>query len=889
MLTDSEIMAMVLAAFQEEQAEHCQAIGDILLDLERDPQTPKRKEVLDQLFREAHSLKGGARAAGIEPVELLAHRIEDVFSAVRSGALVLTPDVCDPIYASLDAIRDIMSQVSANQPVLIEPYQGLLNTLGQILESEQQTNNAAPAPASSNPPSLPNIPSFPIPSPDDEPYPVDVSPPMREKEVDEEPIDDLRIIAMAESPVAVDETSIVMDESPAAANEMPIAADGSSTEMVMSSPAPPRPTPASESSDDAHWETVSTTVRLSTSSLDSLLNETGELITCSVRASQRLADAQHIADPMLRWRRLWRQARPVITMIQENIPEFQPTVHHLDRHDETSSANHKRDQSHEQHHIPLHAIATMLETLMQANTILGELEKNMSAHVRKMTEDYSRLAAVIDRLHDQVRRTRMLPLTTLLSPLRLQMREMARSAKKDVVLMLDDGGAEADRQVLERLREVLLHLLRNAVDHGIESTERRIANGKPPQGTIALRASVSGDYLAIVVEDDGTGLDIRVIRERAREHGLMSDTELTRVQDDDLIDLIFAPGFSTRQTVSTLSGRGVGLDIVRSQVERMHGRVAVQSTPGVGCAFTISVPLSLTSSHGLLLRVSDATYMLPLESVQRIVSVTPNDIQIVEGRAAYILDGRPIALMHLADLLGEVTSIVQRQAPDTHRAQHSFLAVGQNAGGRSLALLLGSGERQVACMVDAVLGEQELVVHRLPAPINRLRFIAGATILADGSVVPILDLVDVIRAAIGSRRMVNMQAKVAEAQRRPTVLVVDDSITTRTLEKNILEAAGYHVHLATDGAEALNVLDTLANNGGCDLLLSDVDMPRLNGFDLTTQVRTHRTFQHLPIVLVTSLDKPADRERGIAAGADAYIIKRSFDQQTLLDTIAQLI
>jgi two-component system chemotaxis sensor kinase CheA len=467
---------------------------------------------------------------------------------------------------------------------------------------------------------------------------------------------------------------------------------------------------------------------------------------------------------------------------------------------------------------------------------------------------------------------------------------MARAAGKHVDLVLEDGGAEADRQVLERLREVLLHLLRNSIDHGIEPTAARLQHGKPPEGHITLRASVSGDYLNIMVEDDGAGLDIESIRQRAISGGVLSEADVARVSEGELIDLIFLPGFSTRQVVSKMSGRGVGLDVVRSQVERMHGRVMVQNFSGTGCLFTISVPLSLTSSHGLLLRIDQATYMLPLDSVQRIVSVAPTDIKILEGRACLLIDEKPLALVHLADLLGKNEHSVMKDERRKVKG-HEALVAGRSSNmvNWSLALLLGSGERQIACMVDAVLGEQELVVYRLPAPLQRVRFIAGATILADGSVVPILDVVDVVRSAIGSRYIVNQTIDVAESSHTPTVLVVDDSITTRTLEKNILEAAGYKVTLATDGAEALETLRRMLENGGCDLLLSDIDMPRLNGFELTTQVRSDSVLKHIPIVLVTSLDTPADRERGISAGADAYIVKKSFDQQGLLDTIEQLI
>jgi two-component system chemotaxis sensor kinase CheA len=512
----------------------------------------------------------------------------------------------------------------------------------------------------------------------------------------------------------------------------------------------------------------------------------------------------------------------------------------------------------------------LLDVLSQANALISEMEGRLATYARQTAEDSTRLSAVTGRLHDQIRRTRMLPLNTLFTPLRLQVREMARATEKQVVLVLDDGGAEADRQVLTHLREVLLHLLRNAVDHGIESPEARVTAGKPAEGRIALRAEISGEHLTLRIADDGAGLDLHQIKQRALSGGLLSEAEIERMSEADLADLIFATGFTTRQAVSTLSGRGVGLDIVRAQVERMRGRVSVQTTAGAGCEFTVIVPLSLTSSNSLLIRAGAVAYALPLDAVQQIVMVGPHDIHTLEGRSVLVLAGRPIPLVHLCDALGEGQPA-------------------ERAGERDLALLLGSGERQAACMVDAVLGEQELMLQRLPAPLQPVRLIAGATILADGSVVPILDTADLLRAALGARRSILAASIEAAPRQIRTVLVVDDSITTRTLEKNILEAAGYRVRLATDGLEALQLLEQLSADGGCDLLLSDVDMPRLNGFELTSAVRADPRFRHLPVVLVTSLDTPADRERGIAAGADSYIVKRAFDQRTLIETIAQLI
>jgi two-component system chemotaxis sensor kinase CheA len=439
---------------------------------------------------------------------------------------------------------------------------------------------------------------------------------------------------------------------------------------------------------------------------------------------------------------------------------------------------------------------------------------------------------------------------------------------------VEDGGVAADRQVLDRLREALLHLLRNAIDHGIEAPDVRQAAGKPTEGQITLHAEVQGESLTLTIADDGAGLNLDQIRQRALSSGLISEADLGRASAADVIDIIFMAGFTTRQTVSALSGRGVGLDIVRSLIERTHGRVTVQSVAGQGCTFTIIVPLSLTTSHCLLVRCGTIAYALPLDAMQQIVMLGPADIRTVEGRPVLVLDHRPVPIVHLADLLNS-------QRPADRIAE------------RTLALLLGTGERQVACMVDAVVGEQELVMLRLPAPLQQVHLIAGATILADGSVVPILDAVDLLRTALGLRQATVVLASEIAPHQAQTVLVVDDSITTRTLEKNILEAAGYRVRLATDGLAALQLLDqmadTKAEDGGCDLLLSDVDMPLMNGFDLTSAVRADPRFCHMPVVLVTSLDTPADRERGISAGADSYIVKRGFDQQVLLDTIAQLL
>jgi two-component system chemotaxis sensor kinase CheA len=774
MLSDADIMTQVLAAFQEEQVEHRQAITDLLLALERAPDPSASTPAITQLFREAHSLKGGARAAGQEAVERIAHQMEDVFSTVRQGRLVLTPAMCDPLYAALEAIGQLMDQVAAGQPASLEPHAPLLTRLAALIDpAADPAADAAP----------------PVPAP-----------------------------------------------LPAAAEE-------------------PRPG-ASDTS----------TVRLATATLDNLLNETSELMAATVRARQRMRETEELVDIPARWRRTARAARPSAARLQRLTPAVRPTIHHLSgragftRDEDGGRGLALRDE---------HDLATLLDAFRQADQLLGELERRLSLLTQRSAGDHAQLATVADRLHTQIRHTRMLPLATMVNPLRLHVREMARGSGKAAHLSIDDGDTQADRQVLDHLRDVLLHLLRNAVDHGIEEPLARRAAGKPDEGRIALHARVAGDQLQVVLEDDGAGVSLAAVRQRAQESGLASQSEVGGMEPAELLDLLFAPGFSTRRTVGALSGRGVGLDIARSTIQRIRGQIAIQSTPGHGTTITISVPLTLSSAQTLLVSANEQRYALPVEAVQRIVALEPQEVRVIEGRPAVVINGRPVVVVQLAQVLGL-----------------PFRRLGDNAD-RGYGLVLGTGERQVVCVVDAVLGEHALVVQRLPPPLRRVRFVANTAMLPDGAVVPVLDVVDLVRGGLGLRQSALPAPLPATTRHAPRILVVDDSLTTRTLEKNILEAAGYAVTLATDGAAALELLS--ADQPGYDLLLSDIDMPRLDGFELTSAVRADERLRRLPVVLVTSLDSPADRERGIAAGADAYIVKRAFDQRALIDTIQSLL
>ena len=407
---------------------------------------------------------------------------------------------------------------------------------------------------------------------------------------------------------------------------------------------------------------------------------------------------------------------------------------------------------------------------------------------------------------------------------------------------------------------------------GIGSAQQRAAKGKPRAGTVTLKAEQLGKDVVVCVSDDGGGLDLEAIRQTiARRSGKEVDAQ--SLSEEDLKEAIFTSGISTSPIITDISGRGVGLDVVRRNVEALHGRIDVDSAPATGTTFMLTLPLTLTSSRGLLVRVGNEMFAIPHNAIEYIMHVEPDDIVPLEGHDTVLYNDRPLTLVRMGDVLS---------VPYIE---------GQYNGARIPVVILAAAERRMAFAVDELTGEQEVVIKGLGKQLSRVGGVAGATVMGSGEVVLILNVADVIKLGLrGDRRSVlatlARPAPTVEARAQKRILVVDDSITTRTLEKNILEAAGYAVWLATDGHEALSAI---ATDGVPDLIVSDVVMPRLDGFELTQRIREDSHTADVPVILVTSLDSAEDKARGIEVGADAYITKSSFDQNNLLETIEQLI
>jgi two-component system chemotaxis sensor kinase CheA len=586
----------------------------------------------------------------------------------------------------------------------------------------------------------------------------------------------------------------------------PADAQPAPTPVPVPAPAPtPAPAPAPAPSPVPRAPAGDDSVRVATAKLDALMAQVGELLVMELGAEQRLDDARSLEA-------------------------------------ELATAGQSG------------------ERLRAARKSLGALRQRLQADVRTRAQVTAELGA-------DVRRTRMLPVATLYQTLPRMARDLARDRGKEVSVAVDDGGTEVDRSVLEQVKDPLVHLVRNCIDHGLEPPEARAAAGKPRAGRIALKARQRGDTLLLEVADDGAGIDPARVRATAVERGLLTAEAAAELPDREALGLIFRSGLSTSPVVTDLSGRGVGLDVVREQVDRLHGSIEVTSDVGGGTTMSLSVPLSVSTMHCLLLEAAGHIFALPVTGVERITRVAAGQVQRAEGRQAVQVDGRPVVLASLAEVMG-LGPPAQDQEPDAKRP---------------VIVAAGHG-RRVGFLVDRLERTQELVVKSLPAPLVRVRHLAGATILGSGRAALILSSADLI-ASVERAEAASSGAAGRALAPAPTILVAEDSITTRTLEKSILEGAGYRVRVAGDGAEAWRLLQ----ENGCDLLLTDVEMPEMDGFELTARVRADQRLRDLPVVLVTSLDSDEDRERGVSAGADAYVVKGAFDQERLLDTLRRLL
>jgi two-component system sensor histidine kinase and response regulator WspE len=463
----------------------------------------------------------------------------------------------------------------------------------------------------------------------------------------------------------------------------------------------------------------------------------------------------------------------------------------------------------------------------------------------------------------------MRPFADVLAGQARMVRDLGRSLGKSVRLDVDGASTQVDRDVLEKLEAPLTHLLRNAVDHGIESAEVRARAGKPEEGSIQLLARHHAGMLVLELQDDGGGVDLDRLRTAILRRQLSTEETIGRLSEEELLSFLFLPGFSMREQVTEVSGRGVGLDAVQHMVRQLRGGIRMEQVAGQGARFHLEVPLTLSVVRSLVVSIGGEAYAFPLAHIERMRRLAPDEIVQLEGRQQFWHEGRHVGLMSASQLL---------QRPDGEAAPDEIPVV-----------VIRERENAYGVAVEKFIGERTLVVVPLDARLGKVQDVSAGALLDDGTPVLILDVEDMLRSvekllATGRLERIDPTGRLSGPSRK-RVLVVDDSLTVRELERKLLLGRGYDVAVAVDGMDGWNAL----RSEHFDLVITDIDMPRMDGIELVTLIRRDTRLQSLPVMVVSYKDREEDRRRGLDAGADYYLAKASFHDEALLDAVVDLI
>ncbi|MDP1852635.1 MAG: hybrid sensor histidine kinase/response regulator [Candidatus Omnitrophota bacterium] len=765
--------AEFIATFKTEAEEHLGKLSKGLVVLEKNPDDA---ELLKELFRVAHTLKGVARMMGFFEIQEIAHRIEDIFGALTEKNLKFSSEIANKTFKALDSIKIILDKIIRGQHVDID-VSVVCSELELCLVSRDSKSLHKELKAQS-----------------------------RAKDKKEE--------RKKESPAAEEEVIKKKEES--------FLETVNNSTLPQASPAP-----------------IDEYVRVSLSRINKLLNLLGEMVINKIKASQKIIALKKITKSTKEH--------------QKRLSVFFDDFKNND--DFKNSADFKRS----------------LDVLHQCNVDAEKIKEEMAAIFEEISNEAIHMDPIIDELQQRMKEIRMLSCSTIFDDFPRLVRDIAFEQAKKINLIVKGDETELDKKVLEAIKDPLIHILRNCVDHGIELPEERKAAGKNEEGTIRIYAAQEGGQVVIEVSDDGRGLNIDKIKEIILKKRLASEIELHKMNEEEVSLFIFRSGFSTSPIITDISGRGVGLDIVKTQIDKLKGKVHITFEKGKGTKIILELPLTIAIIDVLLANVNAQSYAFPMLSIEEILKIKPSDISTVENKMAIRVRERTVALVRLSDVLG-LPAIIKE---DEERRNKEELNV----------IIVTSLEKRVGFIVDTIVAEQEVFIKSLGPHLGKIKNIAGATVLGTGKVIVILDVADLIASSRMDHSALAQQKTFSiEEKAKKKILVVEDSLTTRELERSILESQGYHVNTAIDGLDALDKLAQVKY----DLIVCDVQMPRMDGFEFCKTFKQKEQYKDIPLIFVTALAKEEDKRRGIEVGAQAYIVKSAFDQTNLLETIERL-
>jgi len=746
--------------FVDENRDRIQKLNRAILAFEKDA---PNLELLKEIMREVHTLKGTARMMGFVDIVTLSHKVEDMFVKVKEGDLQSTKGLYDIVFQALDMIANMV--------------ESKLKDVRSTTNVEEMCSRLEVVLRASG---LPG-----------------------KEEVSQRKADEV-VSEIAESKIVENKPPSVLPVEPegkGAASEVNIPQEGKKT------------------------------IRIGLDKIEALYNHLVELIMTQMTFRQRYEDMT----------KLNQYAKQLKTIKAETGADL---------------------GSHESNNKKLHQIIT------RYNRVEDLFLREITRHADAYEADVVKLDAVTEGIRQQVMSLRMQPISTIFDLATRLVRDLSRQFNKEVDLVVSGTDVELDNNIIEILKAPLIHLLRNAIDHGIEEPSLRTSLGKKEAGVIALSAKQEGGDVLITVEDDGKGIDKERVKETAIHKGLLSEEEAKKVSDEEIYEIITKPGFSTSKIITDTSGRGVGMDVVKTVVDRLNGSLILESTKGHGARFILKVPATIALINVLILRVGNMTLAVPSAGVNSAVHIIGKDISTLEGKASAFIEGQTIPLIHMSDI---------------------FMLAKEERGrdGRVPIIISRSDRGKIGFIVSEFLYEKEIVFQEFKGYLKRPRYFSGVATLGTGEIVLILNIQELVKARdlSGVSPITEVSKGVKPQVKKNAILVAEDSMITAELEKNILVNAGYEVDVAIDGIDAMDKL----HGKKYDLLVTDIDMPRMDGFELTSKVRADKRLKDLPVIVVTVREKVEDKRKGIEVGADAYILKKEFDQSNLLNTIKRLI
>ena len=767
----------ILQDFLVESFELVEKLDEDLVELEN---RPEDLELLNGIFRVAHTVKGASSFLNFDVLTHLTHHMEDVLNKARHGELIITPNIMDVVLESIDLMKSLLNIIRDTSSDAGIDVSACVARLDKVSGGDGE---------------VPVV----------EAAPVEEVAPIEEVAAEEDDLDYDNMDA-DEIEAEIERLLNQRQEEDKAKRAAKVAAGESVPE------APPAPMDEEEPAPAPKAEPAPTPVP-------------------AAPAPAPKAEIPKAEDP-----KAAAPAKRAPAAVEQTIRVDVKRLDHL-----------------------MNLIGELVLAKNRLIKINDDVEERYEGEefLEELNQVVSIVSLVTTDLQIAVMKTRMLPIGKVFNKFPRMIRDLTRELNKKIELEISGEDTELDKSIVEEIGDPLVHIIRNSCDHGVEMPDTRVAAGKTETGTIKLKAYNEGNAIVIQIDDDGKGLDVTMLKNKSLEKGIITEKEADNMSDKEAFALIFKPGFSTAAQVTNVSGRGVGMDVVKTNIEKLNGIIDIDSELGSGTSIKLKIPLTLAIIQALLVGVQEEYYAIPLASVLETVRISQDEIYTVESRSVMRLREEVLSLVHIGDIF-EVDRIIDA-------AEYAYVVV------------LGLGAQKLGLIVDSLVGQEEIVIKSMGDYLKGIEGVAGATIRGDGGVTLIVDVVALMQMAKGVKASVSAQSETAQISHEKSkasdyvVMIVDDSKTDRMIMRKALEPMGITLVEASDGQEALNILKSGEHN--FDAMLVDIEMPRMDGYSLATEIKKYNKYKNLPLIAVTSRTGKSDRMRGVESGMVEYITK----------------